>query len=89
MKSRILNIALSVILVICVIGLVEKVADIAAKNSEIEDLKSQKREQELKNNEYSSLLDEANLEDFYRMIAESQLGLATSDEIIYKDATGY
>ena len=89
MKNRILNIALSVVLVICVIGVVGKVVDIAAKNSEIEDINSQIRDQKLKNNEYSSVLDEDNLEDFYRMIAEDELGYASSDEIIYKDATGY
>lgn len=76
-------------LVICVMGVVGKVVDIAAKNSEIDDLNTQIRDQKLKNNEYSSVLDEKNLEDFYRIIAEDELGLATSDEIIYKDANGY
>lgn len=88
-KNKLLNIVLSVILVVCVVGVVGKVVDISGKSSEIEDLNSQIRDQKLKNNEYSSILEEENIEDFYRIIAEDQLGFAASDEIIYKDITGY
>ena len=89
MRTKILNIARSVVLVIGVIGVVGKVVDIISKNSEIDDLHSQLRDQKLENNEYSSILEEENIEDFYRIIAEDELGYAGSDEIIYKDSTGY
>lgn len=89
MRSRFLNIALSVILVVSLINIIGKVFDISAKTSENKEIESKIRDQKLSNNEYDSILDEDNLEDFYRIIAEDELNLANGDEIIYKDYTGY
>lgn len=84
-----MNIALSVILVVSLINIIGKVFDISAKTSENKEIESKIRDQKLSNNEYDSILDEDNLEDFYRIIAEDELNLASGDEIIYKDYTGY
>ena len=92
MKTKLLNIALAVILVICVVtGIGKFLPDIASKNAEIDKLNSAITEQKLKNNEQASLTEELKdpdgKDDVYRIIAEDN-GYAKNDETIYKDVTG-
>ena len=92
MKTKFLNIALAVILVICVVtGIGKFLPDIASKNAEIDKLKSEITEQKLKNNEqaslYEELKDEEGKKDVYRIIAEDN-GYAKNDETVYKDVIG-
>lgn len=92
MKTKILNIALAAILVICVVtGIGRFLPDIASKNAEIEKLSTAIREQKLKNNEQSSLnqelKDPESKDDVYEMIAEDN-GFAKNNETVYKDVTG-
>ena len=92
MKTKLLNIALAVILVICVVtGIGKFLPDIASKNAEIDKLNSAITEQKLKNNEQASLNEELKdpdgKDDVYRIIAEDN-GYAKNDETIYKVVTG-
>ncbi len=92
MKTKLLNIVLAVILVICVVtGIGKFLPDIASKNAEIDKLNSAITEQKLKNNEQASLNEELKdpdgKDDVYRIIAEDN-GYAKNDETIYKDVTG-
>ena len=92
MKTKLLNIALAVILVICVVtGIGKFLPDISSKNAEIDKLNSAITEQKLKNNEQASLNEELKDPDgkdnVYRIIAEDN-GYAKNDETIYKDVTG-
>ena len=92
MKTKLLNIALAVILIICVVtGIGKFLPDIASKNAEIDKLNSAITEQKLKNNEQASLNEELKdpdgKDDVYRIIAEDN-GYAKNDETIYKDVTG-
>ena len=63
--------------------------NISQKDKEIKWIENRIKEQKIINNEYDSILKDENLSDFYKSIAEDDLGFALNDEIIYVDVTGY
>lgn len=89
MKKNLLNIVLIAILMFSVVNFISMRINISQKDNEINNIEEQIRDQKIKNNEYGTILADENLEDFYKSIAENDLGYALNDEIIYVDITGY
>lgn len=72
-----------------IVNLISMRADIAATEAEIADINRQIIEQKLRNEEYEDILADANTDDFYRDVAENELGYASRDEKIYIDISGH
>ena len=72
-----------------VVNLVSMRSDIAKTEAEIADINRQIIEQKLRNEEYEDILADANTDDFYRDVAENELGYASRDEKIYIDISGH
>ena len=72
-----------------IVNLITMRADIAATEEQIADINRQIIEQKLRNEEYEDILADANTDDFYRDVAESELGYASRDEKIYIDISGH
>lgn len=89
MRSKILKVIILAVLAFSLFQVISMRVDIAKKDGELAQIEEEIREQKLKNSEYQALLDDENLDDFYRGIAEEELGYAESDEILYVDITGY
>ena len=89
-KTRtILRLILCVILAVSVCSLIAMRLDIAKKDSELAEKQEEINNQKLRNNEMSSMLDEKNIEDFYRDIAENELDYGLNNEKIYIDISGH
>lgn len=86
--TRLIDIFLAVVLIVCLAGFVVRRIDIAKTDAEIEAVTQQIRDQELKNGELEDILSEENKEDFYRNQAED-MGYGYSNEKVYQDITGY
>ena len=80
---------LIVVLVVCLVNFVVKKIDIAETESQNAQIREQIREQELKNGELQDILADENIDDFYRGLAEDNLGYGMSNEKIYQDISGY
>ncbi len=72
-----------------VVNLITMRSDIADTEEEIADINRQIIEQKLRNEEYEDILADANTDDFYRDVAENELGYASRDEKIYIDISGH
>ena len=72
-----------------VVNLISMRADIAKTEAEIADINRKIIEQKLRNEEYEDILADANTDDFYRDVAENELGYASRDEKIYIDISGH
>lgn len=84
-----MQIFLIVVLVVCLVNFVVKKIDIAETESQNAQIREQIREQELKNGELQDILADENIDDFYRGLAEDNLGYGMADEKIYQDISGY
>ena len=82
-------IALMLTTSVFIVNLITMRADIAATEEQIADINRQIIEQKLRNEEYEDILADANTDDFYRDVAESELGYASRDEKIYIDISGH
>lgn len=87
--KRLMQIFLIVVLVVCLVNFVVKKIDIAETESQNAQIREQIREQELKNGELQDILADENIDDFYRGLAEDNLGYGMADEKIYQDISGY
>ena len=87
--KRLIQIFLIVVLVVCLVNFVVKKIDIAETESQNAQIREQIREQELKNGELQDILADENIDDFYRGLAEDNLGYGMADEKIYQDISGY
>ena len=74
---------------VSVVNLISMRADIAATEDKIADINRKIVEQKLRNEEYEDILADANTDDFYRDVAENELGYASRDEKIYIDISGH
>lgn len=87
--KRLIQVFLAVILLVCLVNFVVKRIDIAETEAESARLRDQIRQQELKNGELEDILSEDNIDDFYRNLAEDNLGYGSADEKVYQDISGY
>ena len=87
--KQLIQIFLIAVFAVCLTNFVVKKVDIAKKDSEIDEITQQIREQQLKNGELEDILSEENKEDFYRNQAEDNLGYGYPNEKVYQDITGY
>ncbi len=83
-----IKLVLFVIAAASAVSLVFMKLDIAEKDREIDLISGQIKEQRLRNSEMQDLLSAENEDDFYRSIAEDNLGYGRNDEKIYKDISG-
>ena len=81
----IIRIVLLVVAVFTVFEFARLRISINEKETEIKSLSDEIKTQRLRNQEYESILDEENKDDFYRSIAEDELGYGVYDEKIYKN----
>lgn len=88
MKSKILTVILIIVLILFAINTVSMFAGIKNTEKEIKEIEAKIREQKIINAEYSAILQDENIEDFYVSIAESELDFAYSDEILFIDVSG-
>ena len=86
--SIFVRLLLFVIAAASVISLIFMRLDISDKEREIALVTERIREQKIRNSELADLLAEGNEDDFYRSIAEDNLGYGQNDEKIYKDISG-
>ena len=86
--SALIKLMLFVVAAASVISLIFMRIDIADKEQEIALISEMIKEQRLRNSEMEDLLAIENEEDFYRSIAEDNLGYGRNDEKIYKDISG-
>lgn len=87
--KRLLQAALIVILAVCLTNVILKRVDIAKTNAEIDAIKEEIRLQKRKNAEADDILSEENIEDFYRDLAEDNLGYGQSHEKVYKSVPAH
>ena len=87
--KHLIQIFLAVVLLICLVNFVVKRVDIAETEAESERIREQIRQQELKNGELEDILSEENIDDFYRNLAEDNLGYGSADEKVYQNISGY
>jgi len=85
----IVSICLVLAIAVSVVNLFSMRAAIAATEKEISDISQKIAEQKLRNEEYEDILADANTDDFYRDVAENELGYASRDEKIYIDISGH
>ena len=89
-KLKLISIAaLSLIAVVMVFGVISMRADISDTEDAIAEIDHQIIEQKLRNEEYEDILADANTDDFFRDVAENDLGYASRDEKIYIDISGH
>ncbi len=89
-KSRlVVTLILAAIFVGTSVQVIQRRISIARTDAELERMEELIRLQKMKNSEYSDILSEDNIEDFYKNIAEDSLGYGFNDEKIYVDITGY
>lgn len=90
--TRIRFFILSVLFIVTVgsvVNLFSMRSAIAETEAEIASINRQIVEQKLRNEEYRDILADANTDDFYRDVAENELGYASRDEKIYIDISGH
>lgn len=87
--KRLIQVFLAAIFLICLVNFVVKRIDIAETEAESARIREQIRQQELKNGELEDILSEDNVDDFYRNLAEDNLGYGNADEKVYQDISGY
>ena len=87
--KMIVIIGLSMALIGSFFALLSMRAAIADSEAEISRINQQIIEQQLRNEEYADILADANTEDFYKNVAETELGYASRDEKIYIDISGH
>ena len=85
----IVSICLVLAIAVSVVNLFSMRAAISATENEISDISQKIAEQKLRNEEYEDILADANTDDFYRDVAENELGYASRDEKIYIDISGH
>ena len=89
-KIRIIvSFCLLLAIVVSVVNLISMRSDIAETENEIADINHKIIEQKLRNEEYEDILADANTDDFYRDVAENDLGYASRGEKIYIDISGH
>lgn len=86
--SMFIRLLLFVIAAASVISLIFMQLDISDKEKEIALVTERIKEQKIRNSELADLLADGNEDDFYRTIAEDNLGFGQNDEKIYKDISG-
>lgn len=86
--SVFIRLMLFVIAAASIISLIFMRLDVADKEREIALVTERIKEQRLRNSEMEDLLATENEDDFYRSIAEDNLGYGRNDEKIYKDISG-
>jgi len=87
--KRLIQIFLIVVLAVCLVNFIVKKIDIAETDAKNTQIREQIRAQELKNGELEDILADENIDDFYRGLAEDNLGYGRADEKIYQDISGY
>ncbi len=87
--KRLIQFFLIVVFAVCLVNFVAKKIDIAETEAESARIRDRIREQELRNGELEDILSDENIDDFYRNLAEDNLGYGTADEKIYQDISGY
>ena len=85
----IVSFCLLLAIAVSTVNLLSMRADILASDDKIADISRQIIEQKLRNEEYEDILADANTDDFYRDVAENELGYASRDEKIYIDISGH
>lgn len=86
--KNVLHLLLVAVLVLSVVSFLAMRNSLIQKDLENEELRSIIREKKVANNELSAMLDEENQDDFYRSIAERDLGYGMGNEKVYIDVTG-
>ena len=70
------------------VNVVSSFVNNAKTDAQIADVKDQIRQTRLKNGEYEDILSEENEEDFYRALAEDNLGYGEPNEKVYESVPG-
>jgi|GEM_PF-3058577 len=78
----------SFLLIFALINFLFMRLDISKTDLNIKEIQNQIKDQKLKNNELTSILTDENIDDFYRIVAENDLGYGSYDEKVYVDITG-
>ncbi len=86
--KNVLHLLLVAVLVLSVVSFLAMRNSLTQKDLENEEIRRAIREKKIANNELSAMMDDENLDDFYRSIAERDLGYGTGNEKVYIDVTG-